>query len=65
MHMNPLPEILLKYRSMGGNKITIGSDAHRPERVGFGFKDVCRLLRELGFKEYAVFEGRKARLLPL
>ena len=32
-YFNPLPDILSRYREMGGELITIGSDAHVPERI--------------------------------
>lgn len=62
---NPHPDILKKYRSMGGELITIGSDAHRPEHLAYDFPTAVTLLRECGFKSYAVFEKRVPHFLPL
>lgn len=62
---NPHPDILKKYRSMGGELITIGSDAHRPEHLAYDFSTAVTLLRECGFKSYAVFEKRVPHFLPL
>ncbi len=62
---NPLPEILTRYRELGGELITIGSDAHVPERIAGFFNETAQILRELGFKYYAVYENRKPQMLPL
>lgn len=37
--MPDLP-ILELYRELGGSIITVGSDAHTPDRVGYGFEQV-------------------------
>ena len=35
---NPEDRIILRYLALGGRKLSYGSDAHRPEQVGFGFE---------------------------
>lgn len=62
---NPLPEILTRYREMGGELITIGSDAHVPERIAGRFEETASLLSSLGFTHYAVYKERKPQMLPL
>ena len=64
-YFNPLPEILARYREMGGELITIGSDAHVPERIAGQFDETASILRDLGFTHYAVYTGRKPQMLPL
>ena len=64
-YFNPLPEILSRYREMGGELITIGSDAHVPEKIAGRFDESSRILRDLGFKYYAVYENRRPQMLPL
>ena len=49
--MFPGREILELYRKLGGELITIGSDAHRTEQLGYGLKEGISLLRSLGFTE--------------
>lgn len=62
---NPCRKILARYRQLGGEIITIGSDAHRADRLGYGF-DRCReLLLDCGFTRYTVFNERKPVFLPL
>lgn len=34
-HPNPTEEIIRRYRELGGDIITIGADAHKPEHVAF------------------------------
>jgi histidinol-phosphatase (PHP family) len=45
--------------------VCVNSDAHMPSRVGQFFDEAYNLLRKAGFKEMAVFEGRKRRMKPL
>ncbi len=42
-------EILRRYRRLGGRRVTVGSDAHRPEDVAHGFAEAERALRQAGF----------------
>ncbi|MCZ8511529.1 hypothetical protein O9H85_03580 [Paenibacillus filicis] len=48
-----------------GVKITFGSDAHQPQRVADDWDLVRTRLREIGFKEWAVFRNRKRIMLDL
>ena len=52
-------EIWRRYRAMGGELVTIGSDAHRPEDIGAGHKEAQQMLRELGFTRFFYFRARK------
>lgn len=62
---NPCEEILKLYRSLGGEIITVGSDAHKPEDIARDFTSVEELLFKCGFKYYTVFKERKPEFLPL
>lgn len=55
---HPCEKLLRRYRELGGEIITIGSDAHQPQNVADGFDRACELLKECGFKYYCVFEKR-------
>ena len=50
---------------MGGELITIGSDAHVPERIAGCFEETAEILRSLGFSHYAVYRERKPLMFPL
>ncbi len=51
--------ILSRYRALGGEIVTTGSDAHTVEGLGRGIAQACDLLRETGFRYVAVYEKRK------
>lgn len=64
---NPNPEmaVLRHYRELGGEILTIGSDAHTPERIAFHFDCLPEFLKECGFRYYTVFERHKPTFYPL
>lgn len=64
-HPNPCEEILRRYRELGGEIITVGSDAHKPEHLGYDFERCRELLKACGFSYYTVFHKRRAEFLPL
>lgn len=45
----PGSNILSLYKELGGTIITAGSDAHRPERIAYGFLKVQKMLQQQGF----------------
>ena len=57
--------VLERWREVGGELVTVGSDAHRPEHVGLGVREACGLLRDEGFRYVTVYEKRKPRQIPL
>jgi histidinol-phosphatase (PHP family) len=63
---NPCTGILKRYRELGGEIITIGSDAHAPKDMGRGFSKAAEVLSACGFRYYTVFENRmpEYRRLP-
>lgn len=58
-HPNPCEDILKRYKQLGGEIITVGSDAHKPEHVAYDFHKVPDILHNAGFKYYCVFSQRK------
>ena len=62
---NPCFGLLKRYRELGGEIITIGSDAHRPEDVAADFDKAEAFLKEAGFQYYSVFENRIAEYKKL
>ena len=57
---NPCTAILKKYHQLGGEIITIGSDAHTPSAIARGFQRAAEVLTECGFRYYTTFEKRVA-----
>ena len=61
----PSEKMLRLYRSLGGEIITTGSDAHYPEHVAYNFKFACEYLESLGFRYLASYRQRKPDFIPL
>lgn len=64
-HPNPTEDILRRYRSLGGEIITIGADAHKPEHVAFDFAKVPSILKDAGFDYFTVFRERKPEFVKI
>ncbi|HIV13792.1 MAG TPA: histidinol-phosphatase HisJ family protein [Candidatus Pullilachnospira stercoravium] len=62
---NPEPDVLRRYRELGGELITVGSDGHQPEYLGYRFRETEELLRSCGFSYYAVFRQRKPEFIKI
>lgn len=58
-------DILKRYRELGGEIISLGSDSHDPSRVGHDFKRFAELIKSIGFRWSAHYEKRKLVQLPL
>lgn len=56
--LNPCTDILKRYKALGGEIVTIGSDAHDPAAIGRSFDRAGDVLRECGFRYYTTFEKR-------
>ena len=61
----PNPWIVKRFKALGGQIVTLGSDAHSAARVGDGLSEAAALLRDCGFEALAAFEKRRPRLMPL
>lgn len=61
----PAKEILQRFRELGGEIVTIGSDAHRPKDVGYGFDTGVEMIKSAGLKYLATFDQRKASFIKL
>lgn len=55
----PNEEILKLYLQMGGKLLTLGSDAHKAEKLGKGFGQTVQLLKSLGVTELQYVKKRK------
>ncbi len=61
----PNKQFLKLYKEMGGELLTIGSDAHCTEDLGKGLCDGLELAQELGFKYYSVYINRKPKMIKI
>ncbi len=64
-HPNPTEGILRRYRELGGEIVTIGSDAHAPQHIGFDFQKIPSLLKAAGFEYFSIYENRNPIFLKL
>ena len=55
-------DVLTLYRDLGGEVLTLGSDAHTPDGVGGGCREACDLLRAVGFSYLTTYEKRRPEL---
>lgn len=62
---HPCRKILKRYKELGGEIITIGSDAHRALDIMRDFDKAKETLKELGFKNFCTFEKRKVEYRSL
>ena len=64
-HTNPQEKVLKRYRELGGEIITVGSDAHETKHLAYAFEGIPELLRKCGFRYYTEFRGRRPEMIPL
>ncbi|MCH5272677.1 MAG: histidinol-phosphatase HisJ family protein [Lachnospiraceae bacterium] len=62
---HPKAEILIRYRELGGELLTLGSDAHYPSHVGADIQKTAELLKDHGFRYYSVYKERKPEMVSL
>lgn len=55
---HPCIDVLKRYRELGGEIITIGSDSHDEKHIGDAFDRAADVLKECGFEYYTIFEKR-------
>ncbi len=53
------PPLLRWFKECGGELVTVGADAHRPQDVGKGVPQALDMIREAGFDCVTTFAGRK------
>ena len=69
LYMTPstMPEtpIIQRFFELGGEIITIGSDAHYESVVGHAVIETLAVLKEIGFKYICAFDQRVPRFIPI
>ncbi len=61
----PSLAVLRWYRELGGEILTVGSDAHSPADVGADVEVALDMARQVGFTRLATFERRKVDWQPI
>ena len=64
-YMHPNIYLLKMYKELGGEIITVGSDAHFADHVGHAFDRAEELLKSEGFKYYTEFRDMQPEFKPL
>ena len=66
-HFDTMPNkaMIKRFKELGGKYVTVGSDAHKTKRIGFGIETGLDLLLEAGFENYTIFKNREAILIPI
>ncbi len=63
--VHPSVEILTRYKELGGEILTVGSDAHTPNFVGDKFDTVYDIIKNVGFKYITTYEKRKKSFVKI
>ena len=53
----PPPAVVERFRVLGGERVTAGTDAHQAESFGFGLRDAYRTIDEAGFRSLSFRRG--------
>jgi histidinol-phosphatase (PHP family) len=61
----PSFSVLKRYRELGGERVSLGSDAHMPGHIGWKFPETLAMLKSLGFRHTVVFRDRKPSFIPI
>lgn len=60
----PHPSIIKRFAELGGEVMTMGSDAHFSDAIGHRFRDAVQLMKQCGVKYVCTFEQRKPSFIP-
>lgn len=63
--LTPSSYILKRYRELGGEIITTGSDSHNPAQIGVEFKRIYQVLKDMGYKYVCTFDKMKPNFISL
>jgi histidinol-phosphatase (PHP family) len=61
----PHPDILKLYRSLGGEILTLGSDAHEPSYISYGSGRAIEMIKSCGFDYLTSFSKRQPSFIKL
>jgi len=64
-HPHPHEDVLKRYKELGGEIITVGSDGHQPGHLAYDFRLADEILKHCGFGYYTVFRDRKPEFIRL
>ncbi len=56
---HPTFEVIKRFYELGGEIVTLGSDAHQPSVLGYRFNNAVKLIKEAGFNRICRFKNRQ------
>ena len=57
--------ILNRYKELGGDNITFGSDAHWGEVIAHNYEQIAIMAKELGFTHWTIYKNRVAERVEI
>ncbi len=64
-HTHPEIHIVKRFKELGGEIITVGSDAHSPNHITDNFKLAYEMLKDSGFNYITTFENLKPKFIKI
>jgi len=64
-HFYPLQEFVVAAHAAGLKTVTVGSDSHTADTLGFRLQEAARMLKQAGFTHMCSFENRKSKKNPI
>lgn len=61
----PVADTIRRYAELGGTRLSIGSDAHHPDQLGWKYETVAQLAISCGLAEVTTWSNRKPLNRPL
>lgn len=61
----PNEGLLKLYKDLGGEYVTLGSDAHCVDDLGKGLQEGLEVLSHIGYKQYTIFKDRKPVMINI
>ena len=55
----PSEEIIKRYKELGGEMLTLASDAHKVDYIARNFTEMVKILKNIGFTKVCYFKNRK------
>lgn len=62
---NPQTDVIKRYKELGGELITFGSDAHEPQYISYSFDKAEKIIAAIGFKYYTIYKNRQILQIKL
>ncbi|WP_455539027.1 histidinol-phosphatase HisJ family protein [Terrisporobacter sp.] len=63
--LTPSSYILKRYKELGGEILTTGSDSHNPSQIAYGFKEIYPRLKDMGYKYICTFDKMNPNFIKL